>query len=102
MIIIVRYIMLRLGEALALYSQVSDSWRFELDIINLKIFAKNSNNAGKRHFSVVPDNRQKFNPLDINSAQINNLIYVINGYPCLLYTSPSPRDRTRSRMPSSA
>ena len=25
----------------------------------------------------------------------------VNG-PCLLYTSPSPRDRTRSRMPSSA
>src|SRR5665811_1083230 len=26
----------------------------------------------------------------------------IRGYVCLLYTSPSPRDRTRSRMPSSA
>ena len=26
----------------------------------------------------------------------------VNYYPCLLYTSPSPRDRTRSRMPSSA
>ena len=26
----------------------------------------------------------------------------IVGMPCLLYTSPSPRDRTRSRMPSSA
>ena len=25
-----------------------------------------------------------------------------NRYICLLYTSPSPRDRTRSRMPSSA
>ena len=25
-----------------------------------------------------------------------------NRYNCLLYTSPSPRDRTRSRMPSSA
>ena len=25
-----------------------------------------------------------------------------NVLPCLLYTSPSPRDRTRSRMPSSA
>ena len=25
-----------------------------------------------------------------------------NNLPCLLYTSPSPRDRTRSRMPSSA
>mgnify|MGYP007112064674 CR=1 FL=1 len=24
------------------------------------------------------------------------------GNACLLYTSPSPRDRTRSRMPSSA
>ena len=24
------------------------------------------------------------------------------GWTCLLYTSPSPRDRTRSRMPSSA
>ena len=27
---------------------------------------------------------------------------VMNDRPCLLYTSPSPRDRTRSRMPSSA
>ena len=25
-----------------------------------------------------------------------------SGITCLLYTSPSPRDRTRSRMPSSA
>ena len=25
-----------------------------------------------------------------------------NSHACLLYTSPSPRDRTRSRMPSSA
>ena len=28
--------------------------------------------------------------------------YEAHGYTCLLYTSPSPRDRTRSRMPSSA
>jgi len=27
---------------------------------------------------------------------------VVQGGVCLLYTSPSPRDRTRSRMPSSA
>ena len=33
----------------------------------------------------------------------NNVIQVIvNIKGCLLYTSPSPRDRTRSRMPSSA
>ena len=27
---------------------------------------------------------------------------IVSAYTCLLYTSPSPRDRTRSRMPSSA
>ena len=31
---------------------------------------------------------------------MNNEIQM--SYLCLLYTSPSPRDRTRSRMPSSA
>ena len=31
-----------------------------------------------------------------------NLRIIIEGISCLLYTSPSPRDRTRSRMPSSA
>ena len=30
------------------------------------------------------------------------MLYIMSGGPCLLYTSPSPRDRTRSRMPSSA
>ena len=40
----------------------------------------------------------------------NNIIKIFNelkdntelNFNCLLYTSPSPRDRTRSRMPSSA
>ena len=27
---------------------------------------------------------------------------IVDQYPCLLYTSPSPRDMRRSRMPSSA
>ena len=33
------------------------------------------------------------------TVTVNNIDQLI---PCLLYTSPSPRDRTRSRMPSSA
>ena len=46
-----------------------------------------------------------------NSVQQNLQLSSENGFvlppggstnPCLLYTSPSPRDRTRSRMPSSA
>ena len=32
----------------------------------------------------------------------SNVIVLPTFYTCLLYTSPSPRDRTRSRMPSSA
>ena len=34
-----------------------------------------------------------------NSIEIESVSKLIT---CLLYTSPSPRDRTRSRMPSSA
>ena len=39
-----------------------------------------------------------------NKASISAIIDSPDGMlkPCLLYTSPSPRDRTRSRMPSSA
>ena len=33
---------------------------------------------------------------------VSSSIYILNDIRCLLYTSPSPRDRTRSRMPSSA
>ena len=34
--------------------------------------------------------------------KINMLEEAFRNNTCLLYTSPSPRDRTRSRMPSSA
>ena len=32
----------------------------------------------------------------------NKLVLHENSYDCLLYTSPSPRDKRQSRMPSSA
>ena len=38
----------------------------------------------------------------VKFASALNKIGVGKGDTCLLYTSPSPRDRTRSRMPSSA
>jgi hypothetical protein len=46
--------------------------------------------------------------LDRLKAKLENRILIQpypdnpESYDCLLYTSPSPRDRTRSRMPSSA
>ena len=51
---------------------------------------------------------RRVNWMDVNvmvaesvSGSADNDIVVFPN-PCLLYTSPSPRDRTRSRMPSSA
>ena len=41
----------------------------------------------------------------VGKTTIENLLEsedVLSTLSCLLYTSPSPRDRTRSRMPSSA
>ena len=40
--------------------------------------------------------------METTIQEIGALLETIQGYPCLLYTSPSPRDRQRSRMPSSA
>ena len=42
-----------------------------------------------------------FAPVILNSAEIVDAI-AISPDGCLLYTSPSPRDRQKSRMPSSA
>ena len=46
------------------------------------------------------------NPIDLTVEESATLVGMVNKptryNPCLLYTSPSPRDRTRSRMPSSA
>ena len=56
----------------------------------------------------------KFELLIVYNVNTLNFIWLIKGFVytsfvvmehisyCLLYTSPSPRDRTRSRMPSSA
>ena len=40
-------------------------------------------------------------PSYITQVTPNGYLYAHN-YPCLLYTSPSPRDKRQSRMPSSA
>ena len=37
-----------------------------------------------------------------SNRAVYNGVAEVSIYICLLYTSPSPRDRTRSRMPSSA
>ena len=41
-------------------------------------------------------------PLANGLTHYPRIVVFGGGYPCLLYTSPSPRDLARSRMPSSA
>ena len=86
----------------------------------------NSNRPGTSHgaFSVGRDvlqfeiggNNYSFSHANLNDSEIRGINAVYNiryglylenleiflKGSCLLYTSPSPRDRTRSRMPSSA
>ena len=65
---------------------------------------------GKRHASIIKANsdfelvalcdiRSKY---DLGLEQFGDFSFFNNIDTCLLYTSPSPRDRQKSRMPSSA
>ena len=38
----------------------------------------------------------------LEEAGQTGAVKLVDGFGCLLYTSPSPRDRQKSRMPSSA
>ena len=40
--------------------------------------------------------------LNIEQKSLSEISNIVNYNSCLLYTSPSPRDRQKSRMPSSA
>ena len=67
----------------------------------------NMNYFGNIYLDPNPDRRtaEALGNLVIEDPQWNQLLEqtkLDDGYTCLLYTSPSPRDRTRSRMPSSA
>ena len=51
----------------------------------------------------IREEERKLNLLNLKPAEaLRRLVEFTWDYYCLLYTSPSPRDRTRSRMPSSA
>ena len=51
-------------------------------------------------FEIADDKCFKF--LHFGKKPFNEKDIIARSTSCLLYTSPSPRDRTRSRMPSSA
>ena len=52
--------------------------------------------SGRPNEAVTSENIKKIHKIVLNDRKVKLPEF------CLLYTSPSPRDRTRSRMPSSA
>ena len=53
------------------------------------------------HIAILLENHPLFIQICV-AAQRAGLYYTAISYSCLLYTSPSPRDKRQSRMPSSA
>ena len=83
----------------------------ELFYIQLHLITKNlvrkhkiKGHAFNKVGNLFSDFYENHLPFELTNAQKRVLKEIRNdmGNPCLLYTSPSPRDRTRSRMPSSA
>ena len=69
----------------------------------LKYFEKNEHKIVESS-NLVPNNDPTLMFANSGMVQFKNVFTGLEkrDYVCLLYTSPSPRDRTRSRMPSSA
>ena len=74
-------------------------------------FTEQNLSAAKSILNKYPENRKKSAVMPLlylaqrqnqNWIPLAAIKYVAKYLSCLLYTSPSPRDRTRSRMPSSA
>ena len=71
--------------------------------IGLPVVVRPSYVLGGRAMEIVHDEDQlkKFIKQAFDASE-NNPILIDKFIDCLLYTSPSPRDRQKSRMPSSA
>ena len=66
---------------------------------NVLFFFEEEDDADRYAMQLMADEDRSLSVVEIEEGLA---IRTCKMYNCLLYTSPSPRDRTRSRMPSSA
>ena len=95
------------GEELPKWVPATDSGRLDLarrmqvasEVLAARIAKNEAKNRDKRKDSekIQVSLTDPIAPLGRDKLKVYRPLYT-----CLLYTSPSPRDRTRSRMPSSA
>ena len=75
----------------------------QLTILHCGVLIDGYSSKPKKVVSIII---QESTIIDIADGYVDpgdgDVFFDLNQYTCLLYTSPSPRDRTRSRMPSSA
>ena len=88
----------KIGVTRDLISRVVDQQGYSLDEIEVLEQSTDIDYISDRELELQQSygykvDRQKYKDLYINKIKSNT---------CLLYTSPSPRDRQKSRMPSSA
>ena len=85
-----------------LYLQVIEGGREQVNALYAKILRDpRHTDAILLHYEEICERRYSgwtMGQVNLNKLNPGTLLR----YSCLLYTSPSPRDRTRSRMPSSA
>ena len=106
-----------MGEVLKASKLLKEDWGIDSDIWNVTSFSQLREEAESvaRWNMMQPKKENKKSHLelcldkDIPTIAVSDYIKIVQEQlspymtsPCLLYTSPSPRDRTRSRMPSSA
>ena len=89
------------------FPEVSQAFTFESGLVTLVSFPSEVPQTSDITFSLsddgtsVDDLQLQLIPEDISRNSVT-AVFDNESKTCLLYTSPSPRDRTRSRMPSSA
>ena len=87
---------------------VSPGAKFEFEIVLMDIETKGATSNTRYGLVAIGNFTKIADVVPINNTTPEEMIIVLNkvftsmGKPCLLYTSPSPRDRQKSRMPSSA
>ena len=78
--------------------QIKNLIQNHIDNNDVCLFMKGTPDAPQCGFSMAVANLLKI--LEVNYKGVN--VLEDQSLSCLLYTSPSPRDRLKSRMPSSA
>ena len=75
-------------------------WPSFYDVIEENIILKKDTSHGMIREEILSKKGEHLGHVFTDGPKPTGLRYCING--CLLYTSPSPRDKRQSRMPSSA